>query len=159
MVMAMTRSRVDCFVKRALICFALAGAIALVQAGNFDASLQGQSVSNSIWQAGNLAGWQEMDLIPCRMFYSGPSASGQTITIEFDHTKTSTSVTNPGIQNLFYFTNSANVTFVSPPVLYAPPGVDTWSYTFIINYSSSPNGGWTEFRSRLSAGSHLFTGS
>jgi subtilisin-like proprotein convertase family protein len=148
------------FVKRAVILLALAGVMPSAQAANkFNATLEGQSVSNSVWQAGGLSGWQELDLIPCRMRYSGGAANNQTIVLQFDHTKSSTTPPLTGIQNLFYFTNSPGVTFVSGPTLSAPVGVDTWYYTYVVNVTASTNVCFTEFRSRLSAGSHNFTGS
>src|SRR5439155_1728933 len=38
-------------------------------------------------------------------------------------------------------------------------GVDTWSYSFVVNFLGATNEGYVEFRSRLSAGAHNFTGS
>jgi subtilisin-like proprotein convertase family protein len=148
------------FVKRAVILLALAGVMPSAQAANkFNATLEGQSVSNNVWQAGGLAGWQELDLIPCRIRYSGGAGNNQTIVLQFDHTKSSTTPPLTGIQNLFYFTNSPGVTFVSGPTLTAPVGIDTWYYTYVVNVAASTNVCFTEFRSRLSAGSHNFTGS
>ena len=158
--MCTTKFIVGRFVKRAVMLLALAGVIPSAQAANkFNATLEGQSATNTVWQSGGLANWQELDLIPCRMRYAGGAANNQMIVLQFDHTKSSTSPPIPGIQNLFYFTNSPGVTFVSGPTLSAPVGVDTWYYTFVVNVASSTNACFTEFRSRLSAGSHNFTGS
>src|SRR5437867_13246316 len=122
--MCTTKFIVGRFVKRAGILMALAGIIPSAQAANkFNATLQGQSTNSTVWQAGGLAGWQELDLIPCRMLYAGGAANNQTIVLQFDHTKSSTSPPLTGIQNLFYFTNSPGVTFVSGPTLSAPIGV------------------------------------
>src|ERR1051326_1101536 len=126
---------------------------------SFNATLQGQSFSNTTWIAGNLMGWKELDFIPCRVWFTNGPATNQTITIEFDHTKTSGSSTNPGIQGLFSFSNSPNVTITSGPTLTGNSGVDTWFYTLIVNFTSATSDGFVEFRARLAAGAHNFSGS
>ena len=40
----------------------------------------------------------------------------------------------------------------------APVGVDTWYYTFVVDYTSASEGS-VNFFARLSAGAHNFTGS
>src|SRR5438445_1787215 len=123
---------------KALPCLLLAGATLSAHA-SFNATLQGLSVSNTVWQTGNLMGWQELDFIPCRVLFANGPATNQTIVVEFDHTKTSGSTTNPGIQSLFNFTNSSNVTFVSGPTLTGVSGVDTWYFTFVVNFNGTTN--------------------
>src|SRR5207244_4494108 len=110
-------------VKRALITLALAASVASLRA-SFNATLQGQSFTNTTWIAGNLMGWKQLDLIPCRVWFTNGPASNQTITVEFDHTNTSGSSTNPGVQGLFSFSNSPNVTITSGPTLTGNSGVD-----------------------------------
>src|SRR6266498_2508431 len=121
---------------------------------SFDADLQGLSTNSTSWIGGNLQGWKELDYVPCRVFFAGGPANKKTITVEFDHFK----VTTPGIENLTGWTPSTNVVITSVPVLYAPAGVATWSYTFKVDLLDK-NPGWVEFRARLSAGAHLNTGS
>jgi uncharacterized repeat protein (TIGR01451 family) len=120
----------------------------------FKASLQGLNAGSPTWIDGNLMGWRELDYIPCRVYFTGGSANNQSITIEFDHMRG----TIPGVENLTGWTASPNVQIVSPPVLTAPIGEITWSYTFRVNVTSSQPG-YIEFRSRLSAGAHLNVGS
>ncbi len=140
-----------------LFLFILAWATPAARA--FNAVLQGQSFGSSVWQSGNLTNWLELDLIPCRVLFTGGPATNQTIVVNFDHTKTSGGIVIPGLQNLFSFTNSTNVVITSGPTLSALPGVDTWSYTFVVNFNSATNEGFVEFRTRMAAGAHNFTGS
>lgn len=126
--------------------------------GPFNAQLQGQSFGSIVWQTGNLTGWQELDFIPVRVAMTGGPVTNKVISVQFDHTKTQGTTVLPGIQNLINFTPSANVTFVSGPTLSAPPGADTWTYTFTVNITTSLTA-YVEFRARLSAGAHIFTGS
>src|SRR5205809_1138685 len=120
--------------------------------------LQGQSAGSTNWIAGNLTGWKELDFIPCRVDFTNGPASNQTVVVQFDHTKTSGSTVLPGIQNLFTFSSSSNVVITSGPTLSAPVGVDTWYYTFVVDYTSVSEGS-VNFFARLSAGAHTFTGS
>ena len=129
-----------------------------VAAAQFNAVLQGQSKGSSTWIPGNLAGWQELDLIPVRVYLTGGPASNKTIVVEFDHTKTQGGTSFFGIENLTNFAPSSNVTINTGPTLSAPAGVDVWSYTFTVNLTDKQDG-FVEFRARLAAGAHLFTGS
>jgi uncharacterized repeat protein (TIGR01451 family) len=122
------------------------------------AALQGQSFGNTNWISGNLTGWRELDLIPFRIHLTAGPASNQTYTIEFDHTKTAGGVATPGIQDLFDFAAGSNVMIIAGPTLSAPAGSDTWSYTLTVNYTSAAEGS-VEFRARLAAGAHNFSGS
>src|SRR5438093_1108502 len=78
------------------------------------AQLQGQSTNSSVWIAGNLLGWGELDLIPSRVFFSAGPASNVAVEVTFDHSKSTGSSFFPGIQNLLNFTAS-NVVFNSGP--------------------------------------------
>src|SRR6185436_19575229 len=79
-------------------------------------SLEGQNKGDTNWFSGNLQNWQELDYIPCSVRYN--NAPGiQNVTVNFEHRNGGV----PGVQDLFNFTTSANVVFVSPPVLFAPP--------------------------------------
>jgi hypothetical protein len=114
-------------------------------------ALQGQNKGDTnTWSGGNLAGWQELDMIPCRVLFAG-SGNNQSITVYFPHLNGTT----PGFENLYNFITSSNVSFVSPPVL-STPASGTWSYTFVVNVTS---GGSVNFFARLAAGSHLNVGS
>src|SRR5215207_6085438 len=100
-----------------------------VAAAHGSMSLEGQNKGDTnTWSAGNLQNWQELDYIPCRVHVVNAQGSNQSITINFEHVNGAV----PGIQNLFTFTSSSNVIFSAPPVLFAPPTQDTWSYTFSI---------------------------
>src|SRR5258706_6817895 len=119
-------------------------------AGGFKAELQAQSFGSTNWSSANAMGWAELDYIPTRVSLTGGAANGKTVTVMFDHTKSLGSRVNPGIQNLYMFTPSANVVIISGPTLSAPVGQDVWSYTFKVNLTDSAPG-FVEFRSRLSA--------
>ena len=115
------------------------------------------------WIATSLMNWRELDQIPVRVLLTksgSTSAQTETIVVNFDHTKTPGSSSFLGIENLFGWTPSANVSIVSGPTLISPPGDDVWSYTFEVSMTG-PNSATTfvEFRARLAAGAHLFTGS
>jgi uncharacterized repeat protein (TIGR01451 family) len=120
----------------------------------FKAMLEGVNKGSSVWIGGNLMDWQELDLIPARVYITGGPATDKTIEIEFDHIRG----TIPGIENLTQFTTSPNVVITEAPVLSAPEGVMAWTYTFKINVTDA-NPGFVEFRARLSAGAHLNVGS
>src|SRR5213594_2796931 len=151
-----SRRTVPAVGKQVLLLFILGWGTLSAQA--VSAILQGLSSGSTNWVAGNLGGWKELDFIPCRVDFTTGPASNQTVVVEFDHTKTSGSTILPGIQNLFYFSNSPNVVITSGQTLSAPVGVDTWSYTFVVDYTNA-NEGVVTFFARLSAGAHNFTGS
>jgi hypothetical protein len=134
----------------------------------FSAKLQGRcnpttdcgTSGNSYYVATNLSGWQELDLIPMRVqFDGGPTTSPQTITVQFDHTKTAAGKTFLGIEDLTNFEAStpANVIFTTP-VLSAPANSGTWLYTFNVSLINGAQSGSVKFNARLSAGAHYFTG-
>src|SRR5215510_3029610 len=117
-------------------------------------NLQGQNKGDTnTWSGGNLQNWKELDYIPCRVQYI--NAPGiQNVRVDFEHRNGGF----PGVQDLFSFTGSSNVVFVSPPVLFAPPTSDTWSYSFTINILDNQEAD-VFFFARLAAGSHLNVGS
>jgi hypothetical protein len=113
-------------------------------------ALQGQNKGDTnSWPGGNLSGWEELDMIPCRVLFVG-SGSNQ-VTLTFPHL----TGTTPGFENFYNFTTSPNVTFISPPVLSAP-AVGDWSYTFTVNVTT---GGSVNFFARMAAGAHINVGS
>jgi uncharacterized repeat protein (TIGR01451 family) len=118
--------------------------------------LQGQHKGSTNWNNGPLLGWQELDLIPVRHYFTGGPASNQVLTIEFDHSKSSGAIR--GIQNLTGFVTSSNVLITAAPTLNSAPGVDIWTYTYTVTVRDGQPG-FVEFRARLAAGAHLFTGS
>src|SRR6266481_2848020 len=106
----------------------------------FTAQIQGQSFGSTNWTTGNLDGWAELDFIPMRVLMTGGSASNQTITVQFDHTKSSGGSTHLGIENLSNFTSSPNVVITSGPTANTPSGQNTWSYTFVVNLTDNTPG-------------------
>ncbi len=132
-----------------LICAAALSLSANAARAAFSADLQAQSFGNTNWISGHILGWAELDLIPARVTLAGGPVSNQTITVQFPH---------DGVQNLFSFTPSANVVITSGPTLIAPPNSINWSYTFKVKLTDN-NPGFVEFRMRLSAGAHRYSGS
>src|SRR5437773_2578979 len=56
----------------------------------FNAQLQGLSFGSTDWSSGNVTNWQELDLIPLRVYLTASTLtarSNQVITLDFDHTK------------------------------------------------------------------------
>jgi uncharacterized repeat protein (TIGR01451 family) len=141
-------------------CVTLATIVSLTAANarGFNAQLQAQSFGSTNWTTTNPTGWQELDLIPTRVHMTGGPVNNQTITIQFDHTKSLGGRIYRGIQDLSLFTPSANVVITSGPTLSAPAGQDTWTYTFTVNVTDNAPAD-VEFRTRLAAGAHYFTGS
>jgi len=124
----------------------------------FNAQLQGQEFGYTNWSSGNVTNWQELDLIPVRVYMTASTltaGSNQTITVSFDHTKITGNSIIPGFENLYSFTPSASVIMVSPPALNSSS--DPWTYTFTVTLTDT--NGFVEFRARMSAGAHNFTGS
>ncbi|MBI3849787.1 MAG: HYR domain-containing protein, partial [Verrucomicrobia bacterium] len=116
--------------------------------------LEGQNKGNaSSWFAGNLQNWLELDYIPCRVRITGGPVNSQMLTISFPHI----TGTTPGFQNLYNFTASPNVVFVTPPKLTAPL-VGDWSYSFTVSVTDNKTA-TIQFLARLAAGAHLNTGS
>jgi uncharacterized repeat protein (TIGR01451 family) len=125
---------------------------------SFTAKLEGQTFGSTNWSAMNVTDWSELALIPLRVHMTSGPATARTITVQFDHTKAQGSRLLQGIQNLYNFTASSNVVVSSGPTLDAPPGVDTWSYTFVVDLLDSGPGD-VYFQAKLSAGAHSFPGS
>nr|MBA2720158.1 tandem-95 repeat protein [Chloroflexota bacterium] len=135
-------------------------------AAQVNGALQGQScqlvatvcsgAGSGSWISGNLENWRELDSIPVRVFFTkgNPAGDARTFTVEFDHSKGAI----PGVENLSSFTPSANVTITAGPTLSDTTG-DVWAYTFSVSMPG-PNSttGFVEFRARLAAGAHLFSG-
>src|ERR1044071_2898308 len=117
--------------------------------------LEGQNKGDTnTWVAGNLQNWQELDYIPCRVHWTASLSTSNFIRIDFPHMKGSI----PGFQDLFSFSNSANVVFTSPPTLSAPPTSSTWSYSFTVNILDNSDA-FVYFFARMAAGAHLNVGS
>src|SRR6185503_4224181 len=72
---------------------------------------------NSVWSSVNLQDWRELDFIPMRAEITGGPAVNQLLTIAFPHYSGSVY----GFQNLYFISNSPNVSFSSAPVLNANP--------------------------------------
>ena len=56
----------------------------------FSALLQGQSSNSPVWVSGNLAGWQELDYIPVRVYFQGGPASSQAIRVDSHRNRNAT---------------------------------------------------------------------
>ena len=117
--------------------------------------LEGQNKGDTNnWFAGNLQNWQELDYVPCRVHWSSAQGNSNFVRIDFPRAKSGI----PGFQDLFSFSNSANVVFSALPTLSAPPSSSTWSYSFTVNILNN-QAAYVYFTARMSAGAHLNTGS
>lgn len=111
--------------------------------------------ARSAWSGNNLRGWQELDLIPCRVVLNGPG-NNSPVTIQFPRTRHGL----PGFEDLFFISNSPNVTLAAPPVLSAPAGSEEWSYRLNVTKADSDcEPGYIYFYARLAAGSDRNPGS
>jgi uncharacterized repeat protein (TIGR01451 family) len=111
--------------------------------------------ATSAWSGNNLRGWQELDLIPCRVVLNGP-ADNSPVTIQFPRTRHGV----PGFEDLFFISNSPNVTLAGPPVLSAPADSEEWSYRLNVTIADSDGEpACIYFYARLAAGSDRNPGS
>ena len=124
----------------------------------FAFNLEGQNApranSGTNWSGGPLRGWNELEFIPCRVVLQ--PGNNQLVTINFDHTKNS-SIVKRGIQDLFYFSSTANVQMTTP-VVTGVTSTEDWYYTFTANVTNNQTG-YVYFYARMCAGAHLFGGS
>ena len=109
--------------------------------------------AQSSWTGNNLRGWRELDLVPCRVILRGP-ADDSPVSIVFPRTRNG----YPGIENLFFISNSPNATITQPPILKAPADSSEWSYDFNVSISGSEPA-CIYFYARLAPGANLNTGS
>src|SRR5206468_2246501 len=144
----------------------------LATCNSFTAKLEGQSAGSSLWGvSSNLSGWHEQEFVPARVrLCSGGAVSNKTITIDFDHQKTSAlelltdlgwvdiNGFHPGV---FVPIPSAGI-FITPVPPLSPSGVggDTWTYTFKVAIDANAPGfaGYVEFRALMASGAHRSTG-
>src|SRR2546426_990780 len=84
----------------ALAVVSVGEAILAPPAAAITAQLQGQSSTSTVWIAGNLMGWQELQLIPTRVFFTSGPGSNFAVEVVFDHSKSTGSSFFPGIQDL-----------------------------------------------------------
>ena len=110
--------------------------------------------SRSAWSSVNLQDWKELDFIPVRVEVKGGPAANQLLTITFPHYSGGIY----GFQNLYFISNSPNVSFTAPPVLNADPADSDWSYDLRVTLTGNQVG-YVYFYARLAAGSHLNPGS
>jgi hypothetical protein len=117
-------------------------------------SLDGQNnPTNGVWTSGNLSGWGELDFVPCRVDMTGGPATNLVITINFPRFVG----TVGGIQDLYYWSGTTNVVFVSQPTLTVSTGT-TWTYSMTVTITNSAQAD-IYFYARLAAGSHAVGGS
>jgi uncharacterized repeat protein (TIGR01451 family) len=109
---------------------------------------------NSAWSSVNLQDWREMDFIPVRVEVRGGPAVSQLLTITFPHYSAGVY----GFQNLYFISNSPNVSFSAAPVLNANPASPDWSYDLRVTVTGNQRG-YVYFYARLAAGAHLNPGS
>jgi len=139
---------------RTLLIFLSFLSATLPAAAVFKADLQSWNFgSTNNWDGGPISGWRELDLIPCRVLFTGGPQSNYVVTINFDHTRG----TSRGIENLTGFTPSTNVIINSGPTLSAPAGVDIWTYTLNVTVTNAAPA-QIFYTAALSAGSHNFGG-
>jgi uncharacterized repeat protein (TIGR01451 family) len=109
--------------------------------------------SQSEWRGNNLRGWRELDLVPCRVVLRGP-ASDSPVRIVFPRTQNG----NPGFENLFFISNSPNVSITQPPTLIAMPDADESAYDFAVSITGN-DPAYIYFHARLAAGANMNPGS
>src|SRR5882724_986713 len=129
--------------------------LAISQSSSSANSLEGQNKGDTnTWSSVNLQGWEELDYIPFRVFFSRHSAGSQTITVDFPHL----SGTTPGFQDLTSFTAfTPNIVFTAGPTLITDPS-GVWTYIFTVNVTDN-NPAEVRFFARLAAGAHINPGS
>jgi large repetitive protein len=108
---------------------------------------------SSPWTGGNLQDWQELDYIVVRAVLNGGPQTNQPVELIFPKFKTG----DPGFQNLYFISNSPNVT-ISNLMLNSPPAPADWSYTMNVTITNSQVG-YIYFYARMAAGAHLQVGS
>lgn len=106
------------------------------------------------WSTVNLQDWRELDFIPVRAEIAGGPGANQLLNIAFPHFTGGVY----GFQNLYFISNSPNVSFTSPPVLNADPASSDWSYDLHVTLTGTQKG-YVYFYARLAAGAHLNPGS
>ncbi len=118
-------------------------------------SLEGQHATGGAWVKKPLQGWRELDYIPIRIVIDGGPVAEKEVIVYFDHMG---SGGVPGFQNLYDFTPTSNVQFLSPPELVAPRNEDIWHYRLRVSITDRHFAA-IEFRARLAAGAHMNPGS
>ena len=108
--------------------------------------------TQSPWTGNNLRGWRELDLVPCRVVLRGP-AEDTPVSIVFPRTRNG----NPAIENLFFISNSPNVTITQPPALTTLADVDQSSYKFNVSITGT-GPGYVYFYARLALGAFVNPG-
>jgi hypothetical protein len=119
----------------------------------FKADLEANNFGSTNWSTGPISGWRELDVITCRVLFTGGPQSNYVVTINFDHSKG----TSRGIEDLTGFLPSTNVIINSGPTLSAPAGVDIWSYTLNVTVTNAAPA-YILYGATLSAGAHNFGG-
>src|SRR2546423_15251849 len=89
-----------------------------------DKNLSTNWSSASGWSTVNLQDWKELDFITVRAEIDGGPGTNQLLNIVFPHYVCGVY----GFQNLYFISNSPNVSFAAPPLLNADPASTDWSY-------------------------------
>ena len=110
--------------------------------------------AGSGWSTVNLQDWRELDFIPVRAEITGGPGTNQLLNIVFPHYVGGVY----GFQNLYFISNSPNVSFSAPPKLNADPASEDWSYDVRVTITNAQKG-YVYFYARLAAGAHLNPGS
>src|SRR6266705_5838978 len=141
----MSSGKISTRLQRALVIPVLL-LLTAVESRAYSILLEGQNKGDTNnWFAGNLQGWQELDYVPCRVHWSSAQGNSNFVRIDFPRAKSGI----PGFQDLFSFSNSANVVFSALPTLSAPPSSSTWSYSFTVNILNN-QAAYVYFTARMS---------
>jgi uncharacterized repeat protein (TIGR01451 family) len=118
--------------------------------------IQGQNKGSIEWVAPSVQGWKELEGVPLRLTLAPPKTAASTtytVKVSFDHFKSSDK--SPGIQDLYGWTASPGVTFSAPQLTTSTGDVWVYTLTATVAQTSTP---FVEFRGKLAAGAHNFTG-
>jgi hypothetical protein len=120
------------------------------------------------WQNNNLLGWQELQSIPGRVFFTvknGDLNQNVTVDVDFDHSKTTGAIVRPGLIDLTNWAlhaddsnSSVALTWVTMPHLTVSTG-DVWTYEFTVKTPNATGSPYVTFTTKMAAGAHAFTGS
>jgi uncharacterized repeat protein (TIGR01451 family) len=133
--------------------------------------LQGQSCTTAnpcsgsgtgTWFGGPLLNWQELQAIPGRVLFTANNKNDEnqnvTVDVNFDHSKTTGTITRPGLIDLTNWSLVGGLTWVTQPFLKTSTG-DVWTYEFTVTTPNTTGSSSVTFTTEMAAGAHAFTGS